>query len=394
VIGLDEARAGRLEAVAPRARRLLGRRDGHESANRRDSMAHESAMSSVGPPGVEDRKKIAKEVKRVVARTSAGKASDRVSDVEAESIAAELVAQATRVMEALEGGATDESVSGADAMALEAVIHVRGRPAVRVEGSGLEDLSVYPGAELWQLYVDVHERELIIVSNSTCAVHVRDRIAPQFSWIQGTAWLAAPDIAVTNRHVLFPPLGGTRLARRVPGTSAARLKTDLEITLDFTFDNGPKRIVTYSVIEVPFVSAERDPIDVAVLRVQPLDVADRAKPNPLQVCSAAFDIDHLYVVGHPGRMPSVPERVRAVFGSPDERKRVSFGQVMNGAAAGPGEVLHDASTIGGYSGGCVLGFLSREVRALHYFGDPVAGNRAITADALLRHPVGLFLPRS
>jgi hypothetical protein len=53
--------------------------------------------------------------------------------------------------------------------------------------------------------------------------------------------------------------------------------------------------------------------------------------------------------------------------------------------------MHDASTIGGYSGGCVLPFLTNEVVGLHYYGDPLTGNRAFTAAALRAHPVAKFL---
>jgi hypothetical protein len=64
--------------------------------------------------------------------------------------------------------------------------------------------------------------------------------------------------------------------------------------------------------------------------------------------------------------------------------------VMDGTPAS-GEFLHDASTIGGYSGGCVLHVLNHEVRGLHYAGDPTYGNRAIGSAALRAHAVGQWL---
>jgi endonuclease G, mitochondrial len=381
--------AGRLERAPSRARRLLG---GARAPAARGLEATESTLSRVGPPDDEDRRAIAARLSEVRAtRATPPGLEGRDVAAEADGIAAELVARARSVMTALEGGAADSSVSARDALALEAVIHTRGRPAVRLEADGFEDLSVYPGADMWRVLVETNETMLLAVAGAAGAVAVRDRVAPQLKWVQGTAWLVGPDRAITNRHVLFPPLGGMRLARRIPGTTTARLKTDLEVTLDFAFDNGNSRVLRYRVAGVPFVSADADPVDVAVLTVQ-AEPGNVATPKPLAVSqAAAFDVERLYVVGHPGRMPSVPEAVRAVFGDPDERKRVSFGQTMDDAVAVAGEVVHDASTIGGFSGGCVLGFLSAEVRALHYFGDSVAGNRAITADALRRHAVKAFL---
>src|SRR5262249_3301175 len=154
---------------------------------------------------------------------------------------------------------------------------------------------------------------------------------------------------------------------------------------------GNARTVLYRVLEVSFISAENDPVDAAVLKIEALPTTTNS-PKPLTVSTAdTFDIERLYVVGHPGRMPAIPQQVLAGCGRPDERERVRFGELMAGAATIAGEVVHDASTIGGYSGGCVLGFSAAEVRALHFYGDSVAGNRAITADALRRHAIKVWL---
>ncbi len=367
--------------VASRARRLFGIRGGASGAEGAEiGGAQEAMMVRAGPPDATDRKAIAA---RILA-TTAGR-PDAPTAKEAAGIAGELVNRAKAGMTALADGALDWRLGGDEAYGLEAVIHVRGRPAVRVYDDDLEDLAVYPGASLWQAAVDMHRGTILGVCASTGAVCVRDGFVPNAPWVQGTAWLVAPDLALTNRHVLFPPLGGTAIARRIPGSTAARMKQDYGITLDFAFDNGMVRETIYRVLEVPFVSEERDPIDAALLKVEKLS-GPSAIPMPVSR-ESVFELERLYVVGHPGRLTSVPEKVRAVFGDPDERKRVSFGLRMEADHLDPDELIHDASTIGGYSGGCVLGFLANQVRALHYWGDPEYGNRAITASALRRHPV-------
>jgi hypothetical protein len=128
----------------------------------------------------------------------------------------------------------------------------------------------------------------------------------------------------------------------------------------------------------------------AIIRIE-ISPAVTQTLAPLSLAVETFDSDQLYVIGHPGRMRNVPEEVLAVFGTPNERKRVSFGELLDPDAERPSEILHDASTIGGYSGGCVLGFGSPAVVALHYYGDPINGNRAITAEALKAHAVTRFL---
>jgi hypothetical protein len=198
-------------------------------------------------------------------------------------------------------------------------------------------------------------------------------------------------MAVTNRHVLFPPFGGTRLARRIPGTRTARLRKDLEVVLDFSFHDEPVRNVVYRITDILFVADENDPVDAAVLKVAPVSV----EADVLKLSKAPNeDMERLYVVGHPGLMANIPQAVRDVFGDPDEKKRVSFGEVMTPPARPGDDIVHDASTIGGYSGGCVMDFLTTEAAGLHYWGDTTQGNRAVSAAALLGHSdLSRLMPR-
>jgi hypothetical protein len=209
--------------------------------------------------------------------------------------------------------------------------------------------------------------------------------------VQGTAWLIAPDLAVTNRHVLFPSAPGITLASRKAGDpTAARLKTNVDVTLDFAHDNGPARNLSYTIENIPFVSQDPDPVDIALLRVKPTAALRKPEPSPLQLAAQTGSFPYIYVIGHPASIPQVADKVMAVFGTPDERKRVSFGEIMQGQTPRTGELVHDASTIGGYSGGCVVSFDSPEVMALHYYGHPLSGNRAFTAQMLRSHTVSKF----
>jgi len=350
----------------------------NEGAAERGGAMQEVAASRNGPPDLADATAIA----GLMLSAMGGRPGAPTKD-EAENLARTLVGHASVGIRSLGGGMPAWGLSIEEALGLEAVIHVRGRPAVRVLGDDLEDMSVYPGAEVWRAAYDLHREIVIAACTATGAVCVRDAFMPEHPWVQGTAWLISADLAVTNRHVLFPPVNGTPLARRLPGTATAQMKSSYVTTLDFAFDNGVAREAKYRVKGVPFVSGERDPLDVAVLEVQRLS---GPKIDPLTVSSkTAFDLERLFVVGHPGRPAMLPEKVRAVFGEPDEKKRVSFGQMFDVQTMDPDEVLHDASTIGGFSGAPVLGLLQSEVRALHYWGDQEEGNRAITASALRRN---------
>jgi Trypsin-like peptidase domain len=396
---MNERAAGRLERVPSRALRLLAPRPGAGLEGLQESSpgAAQESLPRQGLPDGIDSQRIAQRLRAVQVRAAPDALQGRDPAAEAQAQADTLVATARNAMDTLLEGGSRESLSFPQVMALEAVLHTRGRPALRVEGDSLEALSEekHPGSGFWRVIQDQHENAIIAATGSTGAVVVNDTLfANGRPWVQGTAWLIAPDLVITNRHVLFPPFGQA-LARRRPGApTAARIKSDLEVSLDFAFDNGPARTQRYRVLEVPFVSAPEDPIDVALLRIERLPSA-LAVPSPLRVAAAtleARELERLYVIGHPGRMPNVPEDVRLVFNDPDERKRVSYGETMDPDDANPHDLVYDPSTIGGFSGGSVLAFGAGEVVALHYWGNATSGNRALTCAALRAHAVGAHLP--
>ncbi|MDF3886681.1 trypsin-like serine peptidase [Cupriavidus basilensis] len=367
--------AWRNGASAPRFQRLVGC-GRHASQEEGATGAQESMVTRNGLPDDLDVKAIARRL--IVSERAIG-------GDEATGIATRLVQGANIAVAELDAGKPSWQLTDEQMIGMEAVLHVRGRPALRVLDDELESLSQYPGAEIWKVAVDRHRQDIAAVCAATGAMHVRDSFLPDSPWVQGTAWMLAPDLAITNRHVLFPPHGGVALARRLPGSTAASMKRDYDVILDFSFDNGPPRPSTYKIVDVPFVSAEHDPVDAALLRIE-LSAGNPIKPLAVSA-ESVFELERLFVVGHPGRTPVVPDDVRAVFGSPDERKRVSFGMAFAPSTEDPPELVHDASSFGGFSGGPVLGFLSTAVRALHYWGDAKLGNRAISSTALRRHAV-------
>lgn len=386
----------RLERTPNRIRKIFGRTSGaglpEAGGAPKPSLgpeggAMESSAAPSGGPADRDVRAIAKRL--MTTRAQEGRV---ISSAEAEGIARTIVNNANRALLKLDGAA-DGALNQSETVALEAVVHVRGRPAVKVLSEGLEDIGLYPEAGLWKLLADQHFNNLWAVASATAAVRVSDKlIANRPPWVQGTAFLVGPDLALTNRHVLFPPDGGVRIARRFPGTTKARMKGDYEVLLDFAFDNGAARQIVYRIVDVLFVAEDSDPVDAALLRVERIQ---GSAPQALGVSRAnVFDIDRLYIVGHPGYLESVPDDIMAVFGRPDERKRVSFGELMDPVSPEQTHIVHDASTIGGYSGAAVVGFAAPEVRALHYWGDSKTGNRAIPADAIVAHPVlGVLIPR-
>lgn len=366
------------ERVARRALALLPREDARLQERGSDIREGTARVSW------SDDKRLA----RLLRRTSStlvegvGVAPEPPDDDEMGHLSKSLVTEATAALRSLREGTPSHQLTPQATLALEAVISASTRPSARMDGEDLQDLGDVPGAEIWRTVVDTHRNNILAACQATGAVRVLDRGVGGMRWVQGTAWLISSTLAITNRHLLFPPQGGVRLARRVPGTQTARLRRDVEVTLDFAWQNAASAGILYRITEIVFVADDKDPVDAAILRVEPLGIAAAF----LTVAAAAPETaTRIYVVGHPGIMQAIPEPVRVVFGNPDEKKRVSFGEIMKNHDANPADIIHDASTIGGFSGGCVLPFLVRKVIGLHYWGDSVEGNRAISAGALRGH---------
>lgn len=336
-----------------------------------------------GMPGEGDVRAISAELRTRLERGPTGDSvaeSASQADV-ADALARTLVARAERAVMSLAEGTPSHSLSRNDVLAIESVINARERPAIPLDGDDLASLAGIPGIATWRTVVDTYRQSILSACAATAAIRVTDLLAGGMKWVQGSAWLIAADLAITNRHVLFPPLMGVRLARRIPGAFSARLRKDLEVTLDFAFHNQPTAPVPYEITEILSVTDDRDPVDAAILKVEPLGREAR------QLAFGRNEVkeeERIYVVGHPGLMADVPDDVRLVFGDPDEKKRVSVGQIMKPPT--DIELVHDASTIGGFSGACVMPFLSAEAIGLHYWGDVESGNRAISAAAVTGHP--------
>ena len=385
----SEPTPGRLERIAPRTRKLLGL-DSSATAT-----AQETSMPRRGPPDEVDQSAIANRIKLEIAGRQPDGSAFHNGDEDAEKIAALLVARARGAVDDLNNGASDGSLSDADHAALEAVLFMRGRPALNVEGDRIETIDPvkHPGSGFWRTFVQDHETNLVRAANATGAVVVRDRAGSMGTWVAGTAWLVKPYLVVTNRHVLFPSPPGVTLAQRsAESETRAQFTSNLEVTIDFALDDGIGRNLRYTVLDAPFVAAANDPVDVALVRVEPVIPAVQL-PQPLAIAATAPVSKYLYVVGHPGKISAaeLTSRIQVVFGTPNGRKRISLGEMMSPDPASPRDMLHDASTIGGYSGGCVLGFDTCEVAALHYHGTYVEGNRAILAQALRAHPLAAYL---
>jgi hypothetical protein len=375
----------RLEEAPKRWRRFLGV-DGAGAAG-----VHEASAGRRGVPSVRDASAIESIVMAGFSAELGAAAADAAS-----AVARHMVAQANDALSRLEMGAQDNEFTTSELFALESVIRARGRPALRFLRHDIEPIveDRHPDCGFWRVLVDEHRAPIVRAAQTCGAVLVRDQQGVTGASVHGSAWLAGADLVVTNRHVLEPktPMDGPTLIERRPGEPTKAFFLDrYDVTVDFTYDNsGPSNAIC-NALEPVFVAERGDPIDVAVLRIS----APEPRVDALSIADAPASKRFLVVVGHPAPNPYMNDDVRAVFDQLDGRKRLSFGEFIKSDDPRDSHVhLHDASTVGGFSGGCLLVLGENEVAAVHYYGSVLRGNRALRASAIKTHTVGAILAGS
>ena len=369
---MEQQTTGRHERTAARALALLG----SGGTGKNGGTAHESTEGGPREIGASDESLIAACIA----------ANSSMDEAAATLIASDMVQSARVALTRLREYASVD-ISQFENWALESVLQVRGRPAVRMFGDHLDSLAEHPGSDYWKEWINGYEDRIVHSAAVTGAAMVSLFSSGLPAWVQGSAWLVSADRVVTNRHVLLCGPGGKKLVELAADGTVKGLCAGCSIVIEFAADNrSPSKKISRLVTGVRYIAEERDPVDIAVLTIEPY-----TEQEPLTLAaSAAKPPQNLFVVGHPGLKSYVPEEVLAVFGKPDGKKRVSFGKLLP-AANLAGNIGHDASTIGGYSGGPVVGISDGTVAGLHFYGDPISGNLAISAAAIRAHAAHQFM---
>lgn len=188
----------------------------------------------------------------------------------------------------------------------------------------------------------------------------------------GTAWMIAPGVAVTNRHVaeyfVQRSAGGLRFLlgddRRIP----------ISVDVDFAEEFGSDVEREFDVEEVIYLAPMTLP-DIALLRIK--GKSGLALPPPLTLSKTSSVGKTVAVIGYPHRDPFLPEQalMDEIFFSGYERKQIAPGFVMNELTA---DIEHDCSTLTGNSGSPVIDLESGEVVGHHRAGIFLSRNFAVT----------------
>lgn len=281
--------------------------------------------------------------------------------------------KATRAQAALQKLAQNQDISDEEHFLIEAIIIPDKRPVIDIRNG---QFSVqHP---LWVKY----NVEKAVEDNIERAIRGVGRIeVPMHHQIPyaGTGFLVGHNLLMTNRHVaqLFAEGLGDGTLRFQDGQTAA---------VDFVQEVGNAASHTMTVTRIRMIHPFWD---MAVLEVD--DVPDGAEPLTLSLT----DPTHLQgrdiaVIGYPAfdhrnNVAVQNEVFRGIYNV----KRLQPG-ILKPRAVVPSfgnrvdTVTHDASTLGGNSGSCVLDVESGEVVALHFAGRYKVANYAVPTFELSR----------
>lgn len=196
----------------------------------------------------------------------------------------------------------------------------------------------------------------------------------------GTGFLVGPDLLMTNRHVAnYFALGlGARQLRFMQGQSAA---------VDFTRENREQAANLLTIDEIVMVHPYWD---MALLRVSGLPAGTgHLKLDPTNP-DAKFG-SKVAIIGFPAYDDRTPDEdlMFEVFNNRFDIKRIQPGILhprfdVNSFGRDVPAISHDASTLGGNSGSAVIDLESGHVLGLHFAGDYLLRNYAVSAHDLGR----------
>lgn len=280
---------------------------------------------------------------------------------------------ARRAVESLHGG-----LEAPIPAATEAIIRKVGRPVLYIQDDDVSDAEIARKItlELWQKRFADGLGRLVPRIPSVGRVELRGH--PRLSWV-GTAWLVAPRVMVTNRHV------AVTFARQADDGFTFRLDPRgraIKAWIDTYEEHERPAETEYRVQSVLHIEEEPGP-DMAFLRVEPRDfVEDRDLPDWIDLSLDEPQPDQVVgVIGYAAWDGGRNDRdvMDDIFERTYEVKRLHPGEFME---VHEDHVTHDCSTLGGNSGSVVLDFATGKAVALHFAGRYEGRNYAVKSSAI------------
>jgi hypothetical protein len=284
----------------------------------------------------------------------------------------ELLSAGASGLRKVESEGADADLTPIEALGLEAIVHIEGRPAIFIQGGHF-----FPPPAGWEVLEDVRDA---IESTLKSVGRVEVSGHPSYDWV-GTGFLVAPDVIMTNRHVA-EVFSYTRNGRKW------RFKSGMSGSIDYVEELGALDSAEFALSEVLGVHQE---FDMALFRVEQTSSSGATPPQPLSVAAQPPQSvmgRQVYAVGYPawdGRRND-PQSMQRIFSNVFNVKRLQPGEIM-ALLESQSLFMHDCSTLGGNSGSCVVDLETQQVVGLHFGGRYLQGNYAVALWALTDDPL-------
>ena len=249
----------------------------------------------------------------------------------------------------------------------EAIILREGRPTLLVRGGSFEP----PELAQWRARLMPYKTKIDRAIAAVGRVEVGFSAQPYV----GTAWMVAPGVAVTNRHVAAEfalRQGRGYVFRSNPG--GRRLAPRIDFREEY-LDNRPLDIAVGRVLFLAG-DADDDP-DLALVELTPAPGV--VLPDPVPLYDGPPRPGAVVVtIGYPAadHRNSAADQAR-LFGGIFEVKRLAPGLVVD--VVGEGRFTHDCTTLGGSSGSVVLDVETGAAVGLHFAGEYLSANYAVSS---------------
>lgn len=314
------------------------------------------------------------------------------------SLRDEILHSAPTAIKALAEGARPGQLTTPARAVIEALVRLTGRPALPIVDGKIDPQHPEIGNWFVDLWARRHDlRPLFDAVGRIDLEENGERIH------YGTGTLVAPGMVMTNRHVL------DAIAEPIPGPggrSEFLLVGPVTISFDEDASDPARRFEITGVIAAGpdriGQIADIGKLDMAFLSVKSVnDSGGALPPPPTMTPLAAGRKPMLAVVGYPAKPGQSSlidpktgqtslaawDRLWEIYQNRYGEKYVSPGEVNQGLGALAGDprgwgFSHDATTLPGNSGSCVISLEDRRIFGLHFGGAPLQQNLAHAVSAV------------
>lgn len=317
----------------------------------------------------------------------------------AQTLKKDILEESERVLTKLRDEGDGAEFTRQEKVALEALVKLEGRPAIKIEDGSIDFNDPILGD--WQGQAVLLRQTIETLQTSVGRINLGGTHV-------GTGFVVGDGLIMTNRHVLE----GLAIPLPGPNNPEQWIFVDHDAAINFS-ESGKDAAASFKIKSVAFSGANQilnqpvdfDDLDMAILEVESTNVSGNSLPSSLTLNNAVEAVDgagELFMMGYPAMPRTLPKtddgnlnmdvvnRLSEIFGQSYSVKYLSMGIVEHPIGTLPDDPMrwvfaHDATTLAGYSGSAIIRVADgpAKIVGLHFAGDWLRANFAHSMKAIL-----------